>query len=338
MNKKSWVVAGTIVGTYLFIATIVVAIVLAREYNEPKTWIGSHYPTVSESSPANDDFITMPLPQYEKADSKGSLLRPPARTNFLFIGVDHNNLADAIMVGTFYRDNGEIKLMSIPRDMYTHIPDARLQQMKSDGLNPPSSLKINAVRAFGGRNHGIKYLKEQLGEMLGVQFHYYIEVDLDAFSRIVDTIGGVTMYIPRRLWYSDPEQGLTIDIPAGHQHLDGEMAENVVRFRSFPTGDLMRNNIQMEFMSQLFKQTLTRDAIMKDPLALARVILSDVRTNANPMDLAKYVPYISRISEDSIQTFILPGNGEYRNGISWFIPNVSALPEVVTQVFYANLN
>jgi len=335
LNKKSWVIAGTIVGTYLLIATIVVALVLAREYNEPKTWVDSHYPPIIDKP--NNDFIAMTSPQYEKSDS-GSLLRPPARTNFLFIGIDNNNLADAIMVGTFYRDNGEIRLMSIPRDMYTYIPDARLQQMQADGLHPPPSLKINAVRAFGGRNHGINYLREQLGEMLGVQFHYYLEVDLDAFSRIVDTIGGVTMYIPHRLWYSDPEQGMTIDIPAGYQHLNGQMAENVVRFRSFPTGDLMRNSMQMEFMSQLFKQALTRDAIMNDPLALARVILSDVRTNVSPMDLAKYVPYISRISEESIQTFTLPGNGEYRNGVSWFIPDVSALPDVVTQVFYANLN
>jgi len=324
---------------YLLIATFVIAIVLARGYNEPKSLAGGHYPIVWDSQPisTNNNFATIPPPSRTKNDNS-TLLRPPARTNFLFIGVDHNNLADAIMAGTFYRDNGEIRLMSIPRDMYTYIPQPRLQQMQADGLNPPSTLKINAVRAFGGRAHGVRYLEEQLGEMLGVEFHYYVEVELDAFSRIVDTIGGVTMYIPRRLWYSDPEQGLIIDIPAGHQHLDGQMAENVVRFRSFPTGDLMRNNMQMEFMSQLFKQALTRDAIMNDPLALARVVVNDVRTNAGLADLAKYVPYINRISEDSIQTFTLPGAGEYRNGTSWFIPDASALPDVVTQVFYANLN
>ena len=326
MNKKSLAVAGIIAGTYLLIAATVVAVVLAREYSEPQS---IHYSTILEYEPAP---ISNNAPAH--TDNKGTLLRPPARTNFLFIGIDENNLADAIMVGTFYRDSGEIRLMSVPRDMYTHIPSQRLQQMNEDGRHPPSILKINAVRAFGGHNHGTRYLEELLGEMLGVQFNYHVEVELDAFRRIVDAIGGVSMYIPHRLQYSDPQQGLTIDIPAGQHHLDGNMAESFVRFRSFPTGDLMRNTMQAEFMSQLIKQATTRDAIMNDPLSLARIILSDVRTNAGLVEIAKYAPYISRIS--NIKTFTLPGTGEYRHGISWFIPDASALPDVITQVFYAS--
>jgi len=228
--------------------------------------------------------------------------------------------------------------MSVPRDMYTRIPQHRLEEMRADGLRPPQSLKINAVRAFGGRAHGVRYLKDQLGEMLGVEFHYYVEVELAAFRRIVDAIGGVTMYIPQRLRYSDPEQNLFIDIPAGLQHLNGNMAEGVVRFRSFPTGDLMRNNMQMEFMSQLMQQTLTREAIMNDPLALAGVILNDVRTNANILDIARFLPYIGNVDVDNVSTFVMPGSGQYRNGISWFIPNAAELPDVINEVFYAEIS
>lgn len=336
MNKKSLIVAGTIAGTYLLIASIVVAAVLALEYSKPPVRPSGQYREyTAPPDTGNDNTAILQVPPQTTSD-RGSLLRPPARTNFLFVGIDNNNLADAIMVGTFYRDSGEIRLMSVPRDMYTHIPPHRLQQMQADGLRPPATLKINAIRAFGGRTHGLRYLEEQLGEMLGVQFHYHVEVELAAFRRIVDAIGGVTMYIPHRFRYSDPDQGLLIDIPAGYQHLDGHMAEGVVRFRSFPTGDLMRNTMQMEFMSQLIRQAATRDAVMNDPLALARIVLSDVRTNASVVELARYVPYISRISADSVQTFTMPGSGQYRNGISWFIPDASVLPEVIAQVFYAN--
>ena len=331
MNRKFLLVAGTIAGTYFLIATIVVAVVLAREYKEPPS---TYYPTVLDYEPEPINKASVVQTPSRTNNDKGSLLRPPAVTNFLFIGIDENKLADAIMVAAFYRDSGEIRLMSIPRDMYTNIPTQRLHQMQADGLRPPATLKINAVRAFGGYAHGIKYLKEQLSEMLGVQFHYHVEVELDAFRRIVDAIGGVSMHVPRRLHYHDPQQGLVIDIPAGQHHLNGHMAENFVRFRSFPTGDLMRNTMQIEFMSQLIKQVTTREAIMNDPLALARIILSDVRTDAGIVELAKYVPYISRISD--IQTFTLPGSGQYIDGISWFIPDTTALPDVVSRVFYAS--
>lgn len=302
---------------------------------------GSFFDSTSPSAivfdPYDEDSVMpmVPAPSVED-DDDGGLFRPPSRTNFIFIGLDNNLLADAIMVGTFYRDSGEIRLMSVPRDMYTRIPQHRLEEMRADGLRPPQSLKINAVRAFGGRTHGVRYLKDQLGEMLGVEFHYYVEVELAAFRRIVDAIGGVTMYIPQRLRYSDPEQNLFIDIPAGLQHLDGNMAEGVVRFRSFPTGDLMRNNMQMEFMSQLIQQTMTREAIMNDPLALAGVVLNDIRTNANILDIARFIPYIGNIDVDRVSTFVMPGSGQYRNGISWFIPNTAELPHIINEVFYAN--
>lgn len=341
-TKKSFKIAGAITGTYLVLAVILVAVVSARADSNPPALIYDFPQSQYDNSIIQDyyyEYHFEPIPHIipeHIVEDEGNFLRPPGRTNFIFIGLDNNSLADAIMVGTFYRDTGDIRLMSIPRDMYTHIPQHRLEQMRADGLRPPSSLKINAVRAFGGRVHGVSYLKAQLGEMLGVQFHYYIEVDLAAFRRIVDAIGGVTMYIPRRLQYEDPYQNLFIDIPAGYQHLDGNMAEGVVRFRSFPTGDLMRNTMQMEFMSQLMKQVLTREAIMNDPLALAGILINDVRTNIGILELARYVPYIGRISADRINTFTLPGKALYRNGISWFIPNAEEVPGIVNQVFYAN--
>jgi len=344
--KKSMIVAAAMAGTYLTLA-IVIVVVFANTngsvpISPPPEYIPSPPPPPAEVSgivldPYQPDIEIRPhIPPANILSDEGSFLRPPARTHFLLAGIDNFNLADAIMVGTFYRDTGEIRLMSIPRDMYTRIPEHRLQEMRADGLRPPRSMKINAVRSVGGRTHGIRYLNDQLGEMLGVEFHFYVEVELAAFRRIVDAIGGVTMYIPRNLRYRDPLQNLNINVPAGYQHLDGRMAEGVVRFRSFPTGDLMRNQMQMEFMSQLLKQTLTREALMNDPLELADVILSDVRTNATLVDIARYLRYIGGVSSESIHTFTMPGRPANRNGISWFIPDANELPAMVNQVFFAH--
>jgi len=200
----------------------------------------------------------------------------------------------------------------------------------------PSPIKINEVRAFAGRENGIVHLKEQLGEMLGVNFHYYVEVELSAFRRIVDAIGGVEMYIPKPFIYDDPTQNLSINIPAGLQKLNGAMAEGVVRFRSFPTADLARNNMQLEFMTQLIRQALARDAIMNDPLELINVILNDVRSNIG-LDAIKYVPYVGGVSGDNIVTFTMPGGEARIRGVSWFMPDAKKLPSVINQVFYADV-
>ena len=96
----------------------------------------------------------------------------------------------------------------------------------------------------------------------------------------------------------------------------------------------MRNSVQMEFMSQLIRQALTKDAMLNDPMALASVILSEVRTSASLATAAKYLPYIGRINSEQITTYTLPGEGKYIDGISWFVPNADALPAVVRQVFY----
>jgi len=333
-SKTSFKIAGLIGGAYALLALIIVGILIVNTPTRPPMSVRPPSDGVVQDYGEGNGFVWPDLPDRQPSDS-GSFLRPPARTSFMFVGLDNNLLTDAIMVGTFYRDSGNIHLMSIPRDMYTRIPTHRLETMRADGLRPPTSLKINAMRAFGGRQNGIYYLKDQLGEMLGVQFDYYVEVELTAFKRIVDAIGGVTMHIPQRLFYEDPEQGLFINIPPGEQHLTGAMAEGVVRFRSFPTGDLQRNNMQMEFMSQLMRQVLTRDALMNDPMALFNIIRNDVNTNAG-LEMARFIPYIGNISGESITTFVMPGNATYINGISFFMPDSGRLPDIINEVFYAN--
>ena len=335
-RTKFLLVSGTIAGVYLFLAVAVTVVLVAREDNtRPPSLVDNFQPAVFVD-PIDISQSNEPEEQpeiLEEYDDQGGFLRPSPRTNFLFVGLDNNLLTDAIMAGVFYRDTGQIKLMSIPRDTFTRIPEHRLEQMRADGLRPPATLKINAMRAFGGSTYGIYYLKAQLGEMLGVQFHYYVEVELAAFRHIVDAIGGVEMYIPRHLFYEDPYQNLLINIPPGMQHLDGQMAEGVVRFRSFPTGDLMRNEMQMEFMSQMMRQILTREAIMNNPLTLFNTILTNVNTNVG-FDVLRYLPYIGNISACGITTYTLPGAPANINGISWFMPDAELLPAVVNDVFY----
>ena len=333
--KKVIFLTSTITGASLILAVIGVVSLLAVDSRSGPPAIIMPTPMPVES--ANDDTTgdyDIPDEDEDEPDD-GGILRPPARTNFLLLGIDNNNLADAIMVGCFYRDTGDIKLMSIPRDMYTRIPVHRLEQMRAEGLRPPTTMKINAVRAFGGRN-GTYYLKQQLGEMLGVEFNYYVEVQLEAFVRIIDAMGGIYIDVPVPMFYNPPDQDLFINLSPGFQRLDGRTAEGLVRFRNFPTGDLGRNQTHMDFMSQLVSQMLTREAIMSDPLGMINIILNDVRSNIG-LAAIRYLPYVDRISGDSITTFTMPGRPAYVGGVSWFLADPQRVPETINQIFYAEI-
>jgi len=337
--KKSLYIAGVISAGALMLSTIgvVALLVVDGRASQPPAILPPPSYTYEYDNHETDE--QPPYAQEGEADidepDEGNLLRPPGRTNFIIAGLDEQNLADTIIVGSFYRDTGDIKLMSVPRDMYTRLSDHRLEQMRTEGLRPPSTMKINALRVWGGRN-GIYYLKHQLGEMLSVEFHYYVEMDLIAFRRVVDAVGGVYIDVPVPMFYNPPDQDLVINLSPGRQHLNGAAAEGFVRFRRFPTGDLGRNQSQMEFMTQIISQVLTRESIMNNPVEMISIVLNYVRSNVG-LEAVRYVPYIRNMSGDSVTTFVMPGHGAYIGGVSWFLPDSQRLPDVINQIFYAEI-
>ena len=336
--KRLFTVAGIMVAVVLlFTVGATGAVTLFNSFGNGGGGDFEPVPIVEDFNYENDEEIEEPP---EEPDD-GSLFRPPARTNFLLVGLDLNLLADAVMVGTFYRDTGNIHIMSIPRDQVVRIPQHRLDYMRAQGLRPPHTLKLCELRAYGGRIEGVYIFKAQIEEMLGVQFDYYLEVELAAFRRVVDAIGGVEMYIPRRLVYLDPTASppTNINVPAGMVLLDGQMAEGVVRYRRWPMGDLTRNEMQMEFMSQLVRQAATRDALMNDPLELIRIVLEEANTNAN-ISVIRYLPYVQNVGMDSVTSFELPGRIGVTIGTrpEFFVACEDVLPQLVRDVFFAEFN
>lgn len=333
--KKLFLVAGCITVFALFLSIGITAVLFAVDSSGRSLSPGNGEFYGGDDENKDEGFFTIEVERPYDGD-EGDLFRPPSRTNFLLVGLDNQLLADAIMVGTFYRDSGYIHLMSVPRDMVVRIPTHRLERMRADGLHPPHTLKINEMRSHGGRVHGIYYLQEQLAEMFGVEFHFYIEVEIPAFRRLVDVFGGVEMYIPRRLFYESLDQNppLRINVPAGLQLLDGEMAEGVVRYRQWPMGDLERNRMQKEFMTQLIQQATTREALLTaDPMELIRIGLDHVRTNIG-IYAARYIPFAQNVSTESVRTFTMPGSVGFVGAREFFIPDPSRLPSVISDVFY----
>lgn len=86
------------------------------------------------------------------------------------------------------------------------------------------------------------------------------------------------MYVPQDMYYSDPVQGLYINLKEGQQHLDGDQAEQLVRFRKYPTGDLGRIEVQHQFFSAFVSKILDSETIISNAPQLIKAAFEYVDT------------------------------------------------------------
>ena len=280
----------------------------------------------------SDDELDITVSSAEPLVMTPEVVRPNA-INFLLVGLDRRRLADAIIVGSLHRDTGDINLMSVPRDLRISLTEERQAEMLEHSRWVPQNLKINEVRALGGRVEGLDFMVDELSEVLGVPIDYYVEIRLDAFKRVVDAIGGVDFFVPRDMFYEDPYQDLFIDLRRGQQRLNGTAAEGLVRFRDHDGPGWNRDAMQVQFMQAVFNQTLSRQGFLNNPLSLINIVLSEVRTNAG-LSVVQYIPLIPTVADGEFTTHVLPGRGRIVEGIYFFVPDAEESPEVLRKVFF----
>ena len=159
---------------------------------------------------------------------------------------DGNGCADTLMFGVFDTVNKTASLVSIPRDTLVNVKG--------------KDYKINAVYAY----HGIEGVCEAVSSMMAVPVDFYVKVELEAFSAIVDEIGGVWFTVPQDMDYEDPGQDLYIHLKQGYQLLDGKNALDLMRFRKgYSNQDLGRVQTQRNFLVAMVKQTISLSNVGK---------------------------------------------------------------------------
>lgn len=267
------------------------------------------------------------------------------RTNFAILGVDDDGTrTDTIMVGSYNRDTGTVDIISIPRDTYVEMPEERLQVLRAEGRWVPTDgvMKINAVHSLAGKEHGVAFAVAQLEELLGIQIDYSAKLDLAAFRHLVDAIGGVVFDVPQRMYYRDPEQGLYIDLQPGFQTLNGEQAEQLVRYRKadnhnpissgYAEGDLQRVKVQQAFVKEFISQAMAKKNLLSATGALITTIFQYVETDFGIADIPKYLGDLKNFSSDNINLMTMPGDAAYIRGQSYVMirePDMRDMLEVI---------
>lgn len=236
-------------------------------------------------------------------------------------------LTDTIMIAEYDPQLQQASILSIPRD--TFIGD-------NEATATPSQ-KINAVYSIG-----IDSMLKEINELTGLNIQYYLKIDTQAFKALVDAIGGVTFDVPIDMKYDDNRQNLHIDLKAGEQLLDGDKAEQLVRFRHNNDGttypyeygmeDLGRMKTQRNFLTALAKQTLKPENLFRinEFIDIANQYME---TNLDFDTVKDYVPYIVEFDVDDLRTEQLPGEPAYANGWAVYLADEEETAEMIDELF-----
>lgn len=176
---------------------------------------------------------------------------------------------------------------------------------------------------------GIRYLSALISYSFGTPIDFYAQVNLDGFVNIVNAIGGVDVYIQEDMDYEDPVQDLYIHLKQGHQHLDGEKAEQFIRFRyGYIAADIARIDAQKIFMTAFIKKILSLEGIMNID-SLIGEIANNLRTNINFSDAMYFATNALGIDLSKIVMLTMPGSSTYKDNISYYSIAEDALVEYV---------
>lgn len=234
-------------------------------------------------------FLGKGSPMIDKTSPNGDI-------NILFMATDKGGLlTDTIMLASVSSKTEQINILSIPRDTKVNIKG--------------NNVKINSAYGMGKEGERIDLPIELIKNITGLSINYYAVVTPDVVVDVVDILGGVQFDVPQRMYYVDPTQDLVIDLQAGPQLLDGDKAEQYLRYRSgYANADLGRISAQQEFIKELFRQKFKLKYITKAG-AIFNTVKENVDTNISAGDVGKFAKLAMNFNDYEVNTYQLPGVG-----------------------------
>lgn len=284
---------------------VALILILIGTYAVAKVWVAMDQ---WQGKAENSDFVVSTADQSKIKEV----------VNVAILGTDEDGFrADVNMVASFNTNTKELHFISVPRDSCVTMTDEMIAFLEKDNQYVPQQngvygqCKLTEVHAYAGKGNRCAFSVAMLEEILGVKMDYYVKVDLNAFKEIVDAVDGVDFEVEQRLYYVDPYQDLYIDLYPGMQHLDGEKAEQLVRFREgYAQKDLKRIEVQQEFIQALIEKVCSSETLMKNLNNLVEVALDCTESNISVSEALKYVKYVKDFDPDKITSDTVPYVGD----------------------------
>jgi LCP family protein required for cell wall assembly len=160
------------------------------------------------------------------------------RVNVLIMGYgggshDGAYLTDSLVIASVLPQNRHTTLISVPRDLWVS--------------NPPGSstyTKINAVYTVASNNNqnpiaGGNTMAQKVSTVTGLNVKYWMTIDFTGFKQLIDSIGGIDVYVPDSFNACYPKNDdaevdpswIKVQFNKGAQHMNGATAIEYARAR-----------------------------------------------------------------------------------------------------------
>ncbi len=241
--------------------------------------------------------------------------------NILVMGIDHvpsehtdpkqrfAGRSDTMIVVRVDPTTNSASLLSIPRDTQVQIPQVGLA-------------KINEANEDGGPALARDVVSQTLNQLA---IDRYVRVSTEAFRELIDELGGVDVLVPKVMKYDDVTQKLHIDLKPGLQRLNGEQAEQFVRFRHDSLGDIGRVQRQQVLLKAL-REKLSSPSVIPQIPGIVGVLQNYIDTNLSVEEMIALAQMALKIDRQQIQMVMLPGrfgSPENNTGSYWLMNNVA---------------
>ncbi len=260
------------------------------------------------------------------------------RVNILFLGIDRRDndpgpwRTDTMILFSIDPISKTASMLSIPRDLWVSLPGYNMEE------------RINAAHVYGDQYNypggGPAYAKKAVQYNLGIPVHYYVRIDFNGFIKIVDTIGGIDVDVPREITdydYPTPDNGTTfLHIDAGRQHMNGDLALKYARTRH-DSSDIDRARRQQQVIMAV------RDKVLSLNFPLARIpeqlrILGDsVQTDMNLEEFYAVAQASRQIPTANIRPGVIDENMvvPWKTPQGWdvLIPQRERIRDLVNELF-----
>ena len=228
----------------------------------------------------------------------------------LLLGVDEREgdvgRSDTMIVMTVNPTIGTTKILSIPRDTYTDIVGADMQD------------KINHAFAYGG----MEMSKSTVEHLLDIPIDYVATINMKSFQKIINIVGGIT--VDNELAFSyDGDQ-----FPIGEIELDGNKALKYVRMRyEDPQGDFGRQNRQKQVIQGVLKEALSMNTLLNYK-SIFKTLEENIEMNIRFDELMNIQKHYADSFQIIEQLYLNNGTDIRMDGIYYYMPDKEELKSI----------
>ncbi|NRD76937.1 LCP family protein [Bacillus sp. BRMEA1] len=196
--------------------------------------------------------------------------------NILLLGSDERpgetiGHSDTMMLAHVDLGKNQINAISIPRDTRVHL--------NGYGYTKLTSVQY-ILQADKGVNQGIIGSVDAISELTGVPINYYMETNFQGLEAMVDSMGGIDIYVPTN------EKINGQPVAAGTHFVDGKTVLALARERhSIASGDYGRQQVQLEAIKGIAKKALNPSNISNLPSLISSMSKYMIGSNMSTSDM-----------------------------------------------------